>query len=508
MDENKEKLSGSNPDDADSIKDEMEELAKVFKEELDKAKNESEKFSDGLENLEIDGYNPQKVSLGEKTTPIDEDKLCEYCGERLRGTEKDPDSPYCSECEATLEKYPYDYRGIIAAIVTVCVAVAAVFLFAVNVPVFSTMKQADKAVSDGRLYTAINKYNSATEYAENITAEQKYYNLHKKKALVCFDMVNMNSAITEIGDNIPDAVLNLLTFKDVNEILDSSERMQATAMVAQQYIANYADVTDETYDKIIADLDKLSGKKIYIKGTEYHDETEEDYTPDGTETVVIADEGWLCMYKYAAAQQMNKEPEVIVGYLQGVADSSEYMKTLVGSLLASTYAGMLGEYDKAEEIANSLKEINCESPEWHMVMSVIYRHRDNDYEKALELCEDGLKMLEELPNGESYVMQYGYILQLQQSLNYIMQDKYEEAYEAIKAAYDNLSMTGGLTIQVRDLYAMLALQTNDNETFDALALEIESYGDASISFTSDVTDYKSGKLTLKEIAESGRYDLI
>lgn len=506
MDENKEKLTGSSPD-AEDIKDEMEELAKVFKEELDKAKKEAENEASGFENLEIDGYNPQTVSLGDKTT-IADNELCEYCGERRRGTEKDPDGPYCSECEELLEKCPYDYRGVIGVIVASCIAIASIFLFAINVPLFATMMQGDKAADNGHLYTAINKYNSAVEYADNLNAQKKCYNLHKKMALVCFDMVNMNSALSEIGDNIPDSVLKLLTFKDVNEILDASERMQATAMVAQKYIAQYPEVNEESYDKIIAVLDALSGKKIYFDGTEYHDETEKDFSPAGNETVIIADDGWLCMYKYAAAQEMDKESKVIAGYLEDVANSSEYMKTLVASLLATTYAGMMEDYNSAEELAAFVKEKNADSPEYHMIMSVIYRHRDKDYAKANQICDEGLKMLAGLPNGESYMMQYGYMLQIQQTLNYIMQDKYDEAYEAIKSAYDNLSMTGGLTIQVRDLYAMLALQTKDADTFEALELEIDSYGDASIAFTSDVTDYQSGKLTLKEIAESGRYDLI
>ncbi len=505
MDENKEKLTGSTPE--EEIHDEMEELAKVFQEELAKAKQEAENQPTGLENFDVEGYNPQAVSRGEKSTPIPEDKRCEYCGERVRGTEKNPDSPYCSECEGLLEKYPYDYRGIIAVIVTVCLTVAAVFCFAINVPLFASMKQGDKAADKGQLYTAINKYNDASEYASNISTDKKCYNLHKKIASVCFDMVNMNSALVEIGDNIPDGVLKLLTFKEMNDILDASEAMQATAMVAQQYISQYAKVDDTTYDKIIADLDALSGKKLYISGTEYHDETEKDFTPDGTETVVIADEGWLAMYKYAAATEMNKDKKTIAGYLEDCANSSEYMKTLVGSLLASTYAG-IGEYDKAEKLINEVKEVNTETPEYHTVMALIYRYRDKDYDKALSVCDEGLKMLEALPNGDSYVMQYGYMLQLQQTLCYVMQDKIDEAYESVTAAYDNLSMTGGLTVQVRDLYAILALETGDEKTFEAVKLEIESYGDESIAFTSDVTDYQAGKLTLKEIVESGRYDLI
>ncbi len=505
MDENKEKLTGSTSE--EEIHDEMEELAKVFQAELKKAKEEAEDFTKGIENIEVDGYNPQTVSRGEKSTPIPEDQLCEYCGERVRGTEKNPDSPYCSSCEELLEKYPYDYRGIIAVVLTACITVAAVFCFAINVPIFATMKQGDKAVNKGQLYTAINKYNDAVEYANNLNGEKKCYNLHKKIAEACFAIVNMNSALTEIGDNIPDAVINLLTFKDLQDILDSSERMQATAMVAQQYISKYPTVNDETYDKIIAELDALSGKKIYITEDGYHDETEKDFTPDGTETIVMVDEGWLSMYKYAAATEMDKDKKIVAKYLEECANSSEYMKTLVGSLLASTYAG-IGEYDKAETLINEVREINTETPEYHMVMSLIYRYRDKDYAHANQVCDEGLKMLAGLPNGENYVMQYGYMLQLQQTLNYVMQDRIEEAYEAVTEAYDNLSMTGGLTIQVRDLYAILALATGDTECFEALDLEIDSLGDEAYAFTKDVTDYKAGKITLKEIVESGRYDLI
>ena len=105
-------------------------------------------------------------------------------------------------------------------------------------------------------------------------------------------------------------------------------------------------------------------------------------------------------------------------------------------------------------------------------------------------------------------MQYGYILQIQKTLNYIMQDDLQKAYEMAGKAYDNLSMTGALTIPTRDLYALLAWATGDKKTFEALELEIESYGDASIEFSSDITDFKAGKVTLKELVESGRYDII
>jgi tetratricopeptide (TPR) repeat protein len=504
LDENKEKLTDGTPD-AESIKDEMEELAKVFKQELDKAKSEAEGFTGGLEDLEIEGYNPQTVSRAKKT-PVKEVELCEYCGEKPRGTEKDPDSPFCEDCESVLEKYPYDYRGIIVAILSVCITVAAVFFFAINVPVFSAMVQGDKAVEDGRLYTAVNKYADATEYAANIS-EKTYFNIHRKTALVNYGLVNMNSAFIEIDENIPDAVLRLLTFRDLQDILDETERMQASAMVIQNYTGKYTKIDSENYDKLLADLENLEGKKIYIRGTECHDETEKDFTPEDTDIEYICDSGWIAMYKYAAAQESGKDDATIAKFLQEAADSSLYMKTLVSSLLASTYAKM-GEFDKAEKLAQELEEINCEAPDRYAVMATIYRLRDKDYAKAQQICDEGLKVLSGIPNGESYIMQYGYILHVQQTLSSIMQDDLDSAYETATKLYDNLSMTGGLTIQTRDLYAILAWATGDKESFEALEKEIESYGDESIAFSSDVTDFKAGKVTLKELVESGRYDVI
>ncbi len=500
MDDNKEKVTPETPDEA--IKDEMEELAKVFQEELQKAKEEAENET-AVESLEVDGYNPREVSVEEKAEDETEKQLCIYCNEK-----EAENGDYCDECKELLTKLPYDYRGIIVAILTVCITVAAIFCFAVNVPIFTSLIQGDKAAREDKLYTAMENYSDAAQYAENSGSEHTYYNIYAKKAIANFNMVNMGSAITEIGDNIPDGVLKLLTFKKISNILEETERMQASAMVAQQHLTKYPSViTKEVYEKIVAELDSLSGKKIYIKGTEYHDETEEDFTPDGTETVYTCDEGWLNMYKYAAAQEAGMDPKIIAGHLQACADSSEYMKNLVGSLLATTYAG-IGEYEEAETLADELRKTNCQSIEPYMVMAVIYRYRDKDYDKAISTCDEGIEMLNSLRYGDSYVAQYGYMVQIQKALSLIMQEKYDLAYEEMTDAYDSLSLTGGLTLQIRDLYAVLALQNGDEEAFEALEDEIKMYEEEGIGFTDDVINYKAGKITLKEIAESGRYDLI
>ena len=140
---------------------EMEELARIFKEELDKTIEESESTETETE-YEVEGY---KVTMGEQkpVEKLTEDELCECCGEKARGTEKNPDSPFCSDCEAILEKYPYDWKGATTAIVTLFVTLAAIICFIANVPIFSYTVEAEKAFNDGNLFTANQKFNKALE---------------------------------------------------------------------------------------------------------------------------------------------------------------------------------------------------------------------------------------------------------------------------------------------------------------------------------------------------------
>ena len=58
------------------------------------------------------------------------------------------------------------------------------------------------------------------------------------------------------------------------------------------------------------------------------------------------------------------------------------------------------------------------------------------------------------------------------------------------------------------MYAMLAIETGDYDTFETLEEEIATYGESSAGFSQDVKDYKAGKVTLQELAMNGGYDLL
>lgn len=491
---------------ANDYREEMEELARIFKEELDKTIEEAESPTEveTAEEYQVEGY---AVTMGESKPKeeLTEEELCECCGERARGTEKNPNSPFCSECEAILEKYPYDWKGAVAAILTLFVTIVAVISFATNVPIFSYMVEGEKAYNEHNLFTAVQKYNKALAHISE-EDDGKYLNLYENRIYLNYDLVDMDSVLSD-ANNYFKTAKNLPMYKDVADIENQIVSMQSTVLVIQDVLGAYAEVTDHNYDEIMSKLDALSGKKIYVKGTEYHLEGEEGFTPTGKEEIYICDDAWINMYKYSVVQYIGKDDKLIAEYLSKAAEGSDYLAKLVNPLLSATYVG-IGEYEKAEVLAEKIREDNKESVDYYMVKSMLFRYRDKDYQKGVDTCINGLNMLATIPDGDSYIPEMGYILSMQKTLNYIMLKDYKSAYASAKECYSYQAESYSISVQVRDMYAMLALQTGDTETYTTLEEEIKEYGEEDAGFSTDVKNYRDGKVTLQELAQSGGYDLL
>lgn len=502
MDENKDKLTGT-PDN-DELRNEMEDLARIFKEELDKAVKDAETAAEAdSTTFEVEGYDPRAVSRTEKKREAV--KLCEICGQRPCGTEKNPDSPYCKDCEELLEKYPYDWKGIAAVVVTICITIAAVFLFAVDTPIFSAMKRGDEAYKNNQLFTARAEYDKALNFVDEEDLG-KNLSLHAKDALLCYDLLDRESALSTINTYFNDTLLKLPAYKALNETEESIASLQATATAIQNHLYNYKTISDNNYQEVIDMLSSLSGKKIYVKNDMCYDETDEEYTPDGTEKVYTFDEGWLYLYKYSAAYEAGKEEKAYIEFLEKAAEFDS-LNTLVTPLLATTYVG-IGEYEKAERLADKILALNTEGIDYHLVWALIYRYRDADYAKAIDTCDDGLKVLGGLDNASVILPSYGYILEMQKCINYIMLEDYKSAYDAVVQSYDYQLQMNSIDIQIRDMYAMLALETGNTAAYEALETEIAEAGEYATPFSDDITDYREGKKTLKEIVMDGGYDLV
>ncbi len=515
MSDNNEKLQNdevnepeTNGASDDSIHDEMEELARIFREELGKAVQESEEAeATDVNDIEVEGYDPRAVST--EGVKAYKETLCECCGERPAGTDDDPDSPFCSECAALMEKYPYDWKGIVAFVLVIGITLMSLILFAGYSPIFSMMRRGDKAVSQGKLYSAEGYYDELIEYLDSEGYNLNLRNFKRNYVDLEFKLANLSTVLTYIdsnydSDNIKD--------KKVQEIYDSIINMEMTTAAIQKHLSNYPDVTEDNYDDIIKEMESLIGTKIYFTVDEdTYDESDVesgDYAPDGNEEVYTYEEGWIRLYQYSAAAVLDKKDDVIK-YLELAHDKSSYMKVYVSTLLAQTYIGN-EKYDEAEKMIKEITEDNNESIDKYILNAMLFRYRDKNYQLAVDTCVNGLNSLTKVENGNQLIANIGNSLSMQKTLSYIMLKDYDKAYESAKECYSYQSESGNLTIQARDIYAILAYATGDTDTYDAFVSEIESYSEEGYdySFEEDVENYVNGKITLQEIAESGRYDLI
>lgn len=516
MDENKKKKTGEQESPVENdIQQEMEDLARIFKEELDKSKKEAKEDLLAVEEFEVEGYDPKKVSKSEKKA-VEKQEMCEYCGTKPRGTEKNPKSPYCKDCEELLEKCPYDYKGVIAAMIIICIVIGAVFCFAVNTPIFSLMKKGDKAVEDNRLYSAVIDYEKALEYVQAKDTEDVFYNLHAKRVNLFYRMANISSISAEVEEYLGDDILKLPTFKKTKEINDHVDSMIATSVIITRHV-NLDTVTAGNYEETLSALDNLVGKKVYVRGTEYFEEGEEGFTPNGKETVYTLDAGWIYIVKYQASVRLEKEAPEYVEDMKKAVDASDFMLNTAGYMLAGTYVE-LGRYDKAEEIANKLYANNTESTDYYLIMSMVKRYRDKDYNGAIAVADQGITALTNSSGGSDMVIQYGHPLRMQKGLNYIMLGDYNTANDVLYDCCYYLSQTPvdsyGTTMislypMAWEISALTALEVGDTEMYEAMEENLKTETDAEIDvYEANLEEYKAGTKTLVNLVESGRYDLI
>ena len=534
MDKEKDKQIPNGDESENNYHDEMEELKNIFKNELKKAMDEAENPEDEIvkdepiedattigsayDNYEVEGYKSPTASQGETTVYRENVEMCECCGEKPRGTRRNPDSPYCEDCEVLLEKYPYDWKGIIAIILVVALALSSVVLFAGKVPVFSKMKMGDKAVSHNKLYTANTEYTKALNYAN----EMKFVEcngLYRKLANTSYLLTDLSSVAHILNENISDKMLKTPLFKSQNEMKDEVEVMFASIEAIQSVLRKHEKIN---YDEVVKDLEALDGKKIYLSNNQYFVEGNENFKPNGTEEFFICDSGWIRLYMYSAAQASDQSDEVMLKHLEEAQTSgTEYLRRITTPLLAATYVGT-GNYESAEKLCDSLLEYNVEAPDYYMIKSMLMRYRDSDYKTAIRFCDDGLNELSNLSNGKEMIENVGYMLSMQKALNLCMEAEQlngEARLSKLREALDNAgdAHANSGTIQARDFYAIVSLALGKKDVFESLQKEIDEmveenknelgFEASQIAFSKDVTDFKDGKITLTEIIMSGRYDI-
>ncbi len=473
-----------------SLHDELEDLARVFQEELDRAKAEAaadaEREEDapgiliqGLDDLP-DAAAQAKEAAEEQ--PEKEKALCECCGERPRGTQKDPDSPYCSVCDEGLRHYPFDFLNVLLALVLLVFVFYGGYQFARHTEVFVKAVEADTLASDKELYSAWNAY---IEAQDAMSADRIHGELVYKRAIRVMYRLGYMANAAEAGENINAWELNLPHFRSTKTQLDRAAQFLATGDAAMEILSPYSSTLaqDIPYDDVLAELEALKTASPEETTAEDGSTSDSDaYTPQytGYNTAMVA------FYQYYLALISNQSLETQLGFVEEI-QSLEPEETWI-------YATLLGElYAKTgrdiEPICAKMLEVNAED-DTPALLRVIALRTAGDYDEAVAQSEAAIA--DGNANASELYRQIG--------LCFLLQGDYEKAYEEINEGFQ----TTNPSIQLINTLALAASAAGEEEAYADLEDLLTSNGYA---VSGDVLAYRAGTCTLESIFTEGDLDV-
>lgn len=481
MDENKEKETGASQEEL--LKQELEELAKTFQEELDKAKAQE------AERLEAEGELIQELedvqALEEaEDEEIPEQELCECCGERRRGTKKNPDSPYCYNCEKALRHYPFELLNIIIPALAIAFCFYACYIFSNYSGVYTSAQLADKYASQNKLYTASAAYDTAAEKMQNkkINGEMVYkraYECRYKSGMFADDAIN-----TEV---FKDWELKLPHMKTVYASYLESLEMDATQSAISAIFYEYGDEEFDKlpYDEIIKKIEALNDEPAKVLPL-IDGETEEEISTTAPYNIKVQNynRAMILYFEFYISAVCEKDYKTQISYLEKLREEFPE-KTWI-------YAAMLGDlYNKTgkdiNELYKQMKKVNEEDSTADVVKATSLRI-NGKYDEAMKLCD---KFIDKEDT-------YGYEFMRQKAICCLLKNDYETAY---KFAYEAYTMS---TIPVTANTLMIcSVKNNKLDTYE----EVEKlFKESDMDISKEVLAVKDGSKSVEDIFMKGDFD--
>ncbi len=466
-----DKLESANAFDSGDLNDELDRLAETFKAELEKAKADAE-LSERMGEI-IQGIDDEEE--------YNEEDYCQCCGERKRDKSVSEDYEYCSVCREAMKHYPLGASIITVLVVMAVAAVASMMIFVNDFTGYDKLVQAEKAVSEKKLFTALDKYDEAiASFEQNeIAAKKAYYNSAKVLMNSMPEGVNSMSEITSrLKKALGTIEAKMPIYTSYNSLSDNAAVLSATLnlfyeTVNDEKYGGFDGEDEEMYAEIMTEIGSLIDSEVMIKHI------------DGTSTKAAASEPVVRFTQYMFAYATN-HLEDAKQYLEMTAEIGSEYKWMYAYELGCVEL-QTGSRAEAEKCAKQLYESNIESPEGYALYSSIERMKGNT-DKAIEWADKGLS------NAQNTVDLYR-----MKGMAYIVAGEYEKAVAELEK---------GLGIEDYGLmyftYAVAINELGKTEELDAINKQLEEYG---LEYGGRMNDYFAGKLTAKQLFTEGTGDV-
>lgn len=496
MDENK--INGSeNPTEEElKLREEMEELARTFQEELDKAKAEEELLAgerDKEREMLIQELDDDVDTEAELPEEIPEDELCECCGEKRRGTKDNPDSPYCRDCERGLRRYPFEAAKIIFVMLVVALSIFACIKFTDNAELYAISAKADRYERQRKLVSAYSSYQNVLNMLEtdSVNAELVY-----QRAVRNMLEVNMLDDIPQYEEKFRMFEFKLPHLRSAYNTFVTSEGFRITQLDGYQVLYEYMDELDKNgedytklpYSEIIGRLDALlsmTTEESYKYQASLAEGAED--SPDYPVKVNNYNEAIINFVKFYAAALSEQDPEVQIGYLEKIRAAYPELTWLYSAFLGDLY-NRTGR--DVTELCSQVSGYNEEDDISDVILTSNLRIKGN-YTDSIALAQKNIDTQSS----------YSYEFYRQQAMCYLCTGDYNKAFETASEAYKAYSYS----IQVCNTYALSALAAGKADAYDEIAKLYESN---NLEMSEEVLAYKNGETDIETILTKGDFDIL
>lgn len=456
-----------------ALDDELERLAQTFQQELKKAQAMTE------EELIKSGIIIQEYEDDDGIIP--EEELCRCCGERRRDKSFGENYEYCRKCREAMRRYPLSVPGIIALAAMVFVAVVSVLGFVSDYSVYNTIHQAEKYISEKKMFSALVSYDEAIETLESANIEPKKLYL-KTARLVYATMPEGVGSFSDVNSRIGKALsnfeLDLPIFSGYKSLNKEMLTLQSTFaefynLVNSEEYADYDLKDDKNYEELMTAVGSLIDKEVSISAGE-----------NATE-LVKADKSVVRFCQYMIAYTAGKYDDTYK-YMNEVYELNPSYLWLYAYELGITEL-QRGNEEKAEMFANALYKSNIEMPEAYVIYSSIER-MTGDTKKAIEWADKGINAISD--NVELYRMK---------AMALAAKGDYEGAKKVVDKGLEKQ--------QYSYLYMVSLVIENELGNKDKVKEIKDVMKEEKLEISERTKNYLKGEITAKEMFTEGTGDV-
>ena len=470
---------------------ELENIRDLLQKELDAAKDggdttyespTGEVLIQSLDDmgLEFDSADPEREFADEtvEEEEIDEEDLCQCCGEKRRNTDHGEDYPYCEDCRNLMLHNPLNFVGVFVSIIVCLVAGLSIGLMVSNISDYSTLIDAETAYDSKNLSTALVSY---LEYADAADVEGVY-----SKAAIkhCVEVLSTLGHYTYAEDYVEkffsDTQLKLPWNSKLKKTLDHCKELSNTDDYINENIGELIQSRD--YDKAIEKIDKA---------------IEENKEKTGEEAL---NQVYLGYIKYFLLYSNNADRQEVLDTLIGIRDLDEKSFGGENKWMYITYLirqyGQVGDFENAKKYFDLSLEENKQDVNSYVFLADAYRftlNKDSSAEEIASVAEEITKLGSECENSFERNFSYPTYYRIY-AIAHLLNNETEDAMTAMDSYLNESS--GNMSIADFSLYCICAIESGNKDKYQQIKDYFDGYG---YSLSKAVEKLQKGKTTVYDI---------